>query len=81
MELLEEHTISLDAERAVLGAMLHWKKVSARVVQRLTEESFCSPEHRQIFQVAAELTIKSVPPPAPVVEKEIKPRGIVCHIH
>ncbi len=46
---------ALDAERAVLGAMLIDSRAVARVLETLTEDAFYRPAHRRIFHAVVAL--------------------------
>ncbi|MBN1231801.1 MAG: replicative DNA helicase [Candidatus Coatesbacteria bacterium] len=51
---------SLDAEKAILGAMLLDREAISKVLEKLTQKSFYFSAHKEIFEVASELHDKGI---------------------
>lgn len=68
---------SAEAERAVLGSMMKQQSAFAAVAERLNEEDFYLPSHRQIFEAMMELQRMSKPVDEVTVVEYLDKRGIL----
>ncbi len=66
---------SLEAERAVLGAMLQDTQAVLQSVERLKKEDFYQPQHREIFDVMVTLNRNQIPVDVITLVAELKRRG------
>ena len=66
---------SVEAEISVLGAMLQDSGAVLRAAEQLAPEDFYQPEHREIFQVMAEMNRQQMPIDLVTVQAELARRG------
>lgn len=66
---------SLEAERAVLGAMLQDTQAVLQGVERLTKEDFYQPQHKEIFDAMLTLNRNASPIDVITLVAELKRRG------
>ena len=66
---------SVEAEISVLGAMLQDSNAVLRAMELLSAEDFYLPEHRELFQVMAELSRNNTPIDTVTVHTELARRG------
>jgi replicative DNA helicase len=68
---------AVDVEEAVLGALMLEREAFIGVADVLTEECFYKEEHREIFNVIKELSLKDRPVDLLIVTQELKNRGLL----
>ena len=66
---------SLEAERAVLGAMLQDTQAVLQGVERLTKDDFYQPQHKEIFDAMLTLNRNASPIDVITLVAELKRRG------
>ena len=66
---------SMEAEVSVLGAMLQDSLAVQRATEQLKPEDFYQPEHREIFQVMAELNRRQAPIDLTTLQAELSRKG------
>ena len=66
---------SIEAEVSVLGAMLQDSVAVQRATEQLKAEDFYQPEHREIFQVMADLNRHQAPIDLTTVQAELSRKG------
>ncbi len=71
---------SVEAEISVLGAMLQDSNAVLRGMELLKAEDFYMPEHRELFQVIRDLTLKSSPIDLVTVHTELARKGTLAGI-
>jgi replicative DNA helicase len=68
---------AVDVEEAVLGALMLEREAFIGVADVLTEDCFYKEEHREIFTVIKELSMKDRPVDLLIVTQELKNRGLL----
>ena len=66
---------SMEAEVSVLGAMVQDSIAVQRATEQLTPEDFYQPEHREIFQVMADLNRHQAPIDLTTLQAELSRKG------
>jgi replicative DNA helicase len=66
---------SMEAEVSVLGAMVQDSIAVQRATEQLTPEDFYQPEHREIFQVMADLNRHQAPIDLTTLQAELNRKG------
>jgi len=68
---------AVDVEEAVLGALMLEREAFIGVADVLTEDCFYKEEHREIFKVIRELSMKDKPVDLLIVTQELKNRDLL----
>ena len=68
---------AVDVEEAVLGALMLEREAFIGIADLLTEESFYKEEHREIFKVIKDLSMRDQPVDLLIVTQELKNRGLL----
>src|SRR5574344_657950 len=68
---------AVDVEEAVLGALMLEREAFVGVADILVEECFYKEEHREIFKVIKDLSMKDQPVDLLIVTQELKNRGLL----
>ncbi len=68
---------AVEVEEAVLGALMLEREAFIGVADVLTEECFYKEEHREIFKVIKDLSMKDQPVDLLIVTQELKNRGLL----
>jgi replicative DNA helicase len=68
---------AVDVEEAVLGALMLEREAFIGVADVLTEDCFYKEEHREIFKVIRELSLKDKPVDLLIVTQELKNRDLL----
>lgn len=71
---------SIEAERAVLGAMLLEQDAAPKVFERLVSDDFYKESHRKIFSAMTALFERSVPLDLVVLHEELSSQGAMADI-
>ena len=66
---------NIDAEKAVLGAMLFSSDIADDALAKLTPEEFYRPSHRKIFEAMLDLNVKGIPVDSVSVVDRLEARG------
>ncbi len=68
---------AVDVEEAVLGALMLEREAFIGIADLLSEESFYKEEHREIFKVIKDLSMRDQPVDLLIVTQELKNRGLL----
>lgn len=68
---------AVDVEEAVLGALMLEREAFIGVADVLTEDCFYKEEHREIFRIIRDLSMKDRPVDLLIVTQELKNRGLL----
>jgi replicative DNA helicase len=68
---------AVDVEEAVLGALMLEREAFIGIADLLNEESFYKEEHREIFKVIKDLSMRDQPVDLLIVTQELKNRGLL----
>lgn len=68
---------AVDVEEAVLGALMLEREAFIGIADLLIEESFYKEEHREIFKVIKDLSMRDQPVDLLIVTQELKNRGLL----
>jgi replicative DNA helicase len=68
---------AVEVEEAVLGALMLEREAFIGVADVLTEDCFYKDEHKEIFNVIKELSMKDQPVDLLIVTQELKNRGLL----
>ena len=71
---------SMEAEISVLGAMLQDSIAVQRAIEQLKPEDFYQPEHREIFQVMADLNRHQAPIDLTTLQAELSRKGTLAGV-
>ena len=66
---------NIDAEKAVLGAMLFSSDIADDALAKLSPEEFYRPSHRKIFEAMLDLNVKGIPVDSVSVVDRLEARG------